>query len=470
VDDEPDFRNLLCEVLSSMGYSVEGVESAEVAIEKAKILHYAIILTNFHLGGKSGPELITNILEIDPRTFCIIMTDILTDRATTESCIQLLKLGAYDFIQKPFKVAELDTYLVRALKHYEALRKNEEYQTRLDRMVENQVQEIIRLIMNAEWMFDGIDCHEIVDDKTGIPLLGDTVDGNREKGKAIRLSIHIKNNAKMYLSSLTRDNFTSNRILFVYDEPEFRTLMVEALNSMGYSAEGAENPETAIQIAKGKHYAIIFTGSDYPGELSGLDLIHAVQEISPKTFCILIPWIMPTEFGIAAIKRGAYDFIPVPFKLVEFDACLVRAMNHYNVLRQNEAYQNILEKMIKKSTQSSLESHAIKNTAKPGTANIGIPGKHVILMPGEIRALFRQNPGISQEGGFQEFWKGKKEDDFQSFLVSLQNRINSITGEIELSAQDLERIPQFAFDSGNHDWENHLMDIFDRALGTTLGR
>jgi response regulator RpfG family c-di-GMP phosphodiesterase len=143
----------------------------------------------------------------------------------------------------------------------------------------------------------------------------------------------------------------SNRILIVDDEPDFRTLLVEALTAMGYTAEGAATAEAAIQMAKESHYAIIFTDLNMPGGLSGLDLINTVNEIDPHTFCILMTGYATTESAIQALKRGAYDFIQKPFKLAELDASLVRALNHYKSLRDNEAYQLHLEEMVEERTQ-----------------------------------------------------------------------------------------------------------------------
>ena len=147
----------------------------------------------------------------------------------------------------------------------------------------------------------------------------------------------------------------TNRILIVDDEPDFRTLLVEALGSMGYSPEGAETAEAAIEMAKARHYAIIFTDLNMPGGLSGLDLINTVQEIDPRTFCILMTGYATTESAIQALKRGAYDFIQKPFKLAELDASLVRALNHYKSLRENEAYQSRLEEMVQERTQETLK-------------------------------------------------------------------------------------------------------------------
>lgn len=152
VDDEADFRNLLVEALDGMGYVVEGAESAEVAVEMVKERHYAILFTDLNMpGGLSGLELLKEIQGIDPKTFCILMTGY----ATTEAAILALKRGAYDFIQKPFKLAELEASLIRALGHYRSLRENEAYQSRLEEMVMERTQEILGLKEDIEKLFDG---------------------------------------------------------------------------------------------------------------------------------------------------------------------------------------------------------------------------------------------------------------------------------------------------------------------------
>lgn len=152
VDDEPEFRNLLVEALEGIGYNVEGAESGEAALEKIGLRHYAIVFTDLNMpGGLSGLDLIREVQTLDPKTFCILMTGY----ATTEAAIQALKRGAYDFIQKPFKLAELEASLVRALGHYRSLRENESYQTRLEEMVQERTQEILGLNEEIEKLFDG---------------------------------------------------------------------------------------------------------------------------------------------------------------------------------------------------------------------------------------------------------------------------------------------------------------------------
>ena len=145
------------------------------------------------------------------------------------------------------------------------------------------------------------------------------------------------------------------RVLIVDDESDFRLLLVEALESLGYLADGAESAEAAIEKVKGQHYAIIFTDLNMPGGQSGLDLMHTVESLDPRTFCILMTGFATTESAIQALKRGAYDFITKPFKLAEMEASLNRALNHYKSLRENEAYQSRLEEMVLERTQEILK-------------------------------------------------------------------------------------------------------------------
>lgn len=82
----------------------------------------------------------------------------------------------------------------------------------------------------------------------------------------------------------------------------------------------------------------------------------------------------------------------------------------------------------------------------------------VTLNPEEISILFRQDPRTKGDGGYQ------------GLLVKLQRRIDRVTGVIDLKSDDLEKIPRYAFNYGQGGWENRLVGIFGRVLGSRLGR
>ena len=143
-------------------------------------------------------------------------------------------------------------------------------------------------------------------------------------------------------------------ILIVDDEADLRTLLVEALTDQGFDAVGADGAEQALAEVGRRHYPVIFTDLNMPGGLSGLDLLRAIHERDPRSVGILMTGYATTESAIQALKRGAYDFIQKPFKLVEIEASLSRALEHYRLVRENEEYQENLERMVAARTQEIL--------------------------------------------------------------------------------------------------------------------
>lgn len=83
---------------------------------------------------------------------------------------------------------------------------------------------------------------------------------------------------------------------------------------------------------------------------------------------------------------------------------------------------------------------------------------NITLNSEEMAVLFLQDPDSSSKGGYQ------------SLLVRLQKNTNRTSGALNLTPQDLERIPRYAFDYGNGGWEGRLTSIFQRNLGADLGR
>jgi hypothetical protein len=82
----------------------------------------------------------------------------------------------------------------------------------------------------------------------------------------------------------------------------------------------------------------------------------------------------------------------------------------------------------------------------------------VNLTAAEIAELDKQDPATASDGGFQHL------------MVSLAQRIDRSTKDLDLTPEDLKRIPQYAFDYRNGGWEDRLKAAFQRTLGPQLGR
>lgn len=82
----------------------------------------------------------------------------------------------------------------------------------------------------------------------------------------------------------------------------------------------------------------------------------------------------------------------------------------------------------------------------------------VVLNAEEMDVLSLQEEDTQNKGGYQ------------NLMLDLQRRFNPITGELDLTEENLERIPRYAFDYNNGGWQDRLTGIFSRVLGPQLGR
>lgn len=99
VDDEAFIRENLERVLAEDGYRPFSTESGEEALKQVAEEEVDLILLDLNLAGKSGLEVLRSIKEVDPGALVIIITGY----GTVESAVEALKMGAYDYIKKPFK-------------------------------------------------------------------------------------------------------------------------------------------------------------------------------------------------------------------------------------------------------------------------------------------------------------------------------------------------------------------------------
>jgi DNA-binding NtrC family response regulator len=120
VDDERSVRESCRDVASSLGCSVEVAGSPEQAYRALEAISTDVVLLDLRLPGKSGLEVLDEIKQRRPETLVIVMTGF----ATVQSAVQAMKLGAYDYITKPFNFEELRLALERAAAHLKLTSEN----------------------------------------------------------------------------------------------------------------------------------------------------------------------------------------------------------------------------------------------------------------------------------------------------------------------------------------------------------
>ncbi len=113
IDDEPIIHEVLGDLLTAEGYDIESSLNGEEAIEKYAPDVYDLILLDLLMPGMNGIDVLKKIKKIDPQAVIIIITAY----ASVESAIAAMKIGAFDYIQKPFKHEELLLTIQRAGEH-----------------------------------------------------------------------------------------------------------------------------------------------------------------------------------------------------------------------------------------------------------------------------------------------------------------------------------------------------------------
>ena len=111
VDDEKSNRTTLAAFLKKEGYRVEDAASGSEAIEKFKEHFFDLVITDLKMKPVNGLDVLKQIKEINPMTEVVM----LTGYGTVESGVEAMKLGAYDYIQKPPDLDEFRLIVGNAL-------------------------------------------------------------------------------------------------------------------------------------------------------------------------------------------------------------------------------------------------------------------------------------------------------------------------------------------------------------------
>ena len=121
VDDEPDIRSLLKEILEDEGYSVAVAENAAAAQQALQQHRPDLILLDIWMPDTDGITLLKTWTEEGALTSPVIM---MSGHGTVETAVEATRLGAYDFIEKPLSLAKLLLTIQRALEAYNLYREN----------------------------------------------------------------------------------------------------------------------------------------------------------------------------------------------------------------------------------------------------------------------------------------------------------------------------------------------------------
>lgn len=133
----------------------------------------------------------------------------------------------------------------------------------------------------------------------------------------------------------------SNSILVVDDDRELVATLTESLKRIGFNAVPAYDGEEALSLYERENFDITITDIQMP-RMDGMELLKAIKERNEEAIVLVITGYGTIRSAVEAVKGGAFDFIPKPFKIEELEIILNRALNARELFQKLSQYRSEL--------------------------------------------------------------------------------------------------------------------------------
>src|SRR5712691_2860899 len=110
-DDHDSLRRGLAQALAEAGHDVEEAPNGNAAIEKLHEGFYDVVVSDLKMGGSTGLEVLKTAKQLHPTTAVILMTAF----GSVSTAVEAIKAGAFDYVQKPFEIEEMEVKIEKAL-------------------------------------------------------------------------------------------------------------------------------------------------------------------------------------------------------------------------------------------------------------------------------------------------------------------------------------------------------------------
>ena len=146
VDDEVEITEILADLLSE-DYECLKAGSAEDALALLRRGEkFQLVISDITMPGMSGLEMIPHVKQLSPETVVVMISGM----QTVESAIGALRLGAFDYLMKPFDLRQVEAVVKRALEHHELVTAKQRYENHLEELVEQRTAELDRALNSLE--------------------------------------------------------------------------------------------------------------------------------------------------------------------------------------------------------------------------------------------------------------------------------------------------------------------------------
>jgi DNA-binding NtrC family response regulator len=130
------------------------------------------------------------------------------------------------------------------------------------------------------------------------------------------------------------------KILVVDDDQNLADNLVEYLGRLGYQAVAAYGGRQAVEMFGKEPFHLVITDLLMP-EMSGLQVLEAAKALDSRVIVLVITGYGTIQSAVAAIREGAYDFLPKPFKMNELEVIITRALERHTLFRQLGVFKGL---------------------------------------------------------------------------------------------------------------------------------
>ena len=125
------------------------------------------------------------------------------------------------------------------------------------------------------------------------------------------------------------------QILVIDDDADLRQAIVEILTVDGFEVHGVGSAEEAKHTLSQTHYDVLITDNNLPGQ-AGIELLEETLVRYPQIVAIVMTGFGTIETAVQAIKKGAYDYLSKPFKLVELSIMVRKGLKERTLRFENQ--------------------------------------------------------------------------------------------------------------------------------------
>ena len=177
VDDELSMREVLGITLGREGYEVMLADGGEAALRALDDVTFDLVVTDLRMRGVDGLAVLRAVRERAPGTAVVMLTAF----ASTDTAVEAMKLGAYDYVTKPFKLDELQLTIASALERKRLREENQALRRQLQR--ERGVGSFVGRSRQMLEVFETI--RKIADTASNVMITGETGTGKELVAQAI---------------------------------------------------------------------------------------------------------------------------------------------------------------------------------------------------------------------------------------------------------------------------------------------